>query len=226
MAITKFKITRLPVRASLKLSGGTLPLNQEYHISQQAQMTVDVFDRGEPYDDFGFKLGNDNGDWSPEYNCTINALVDAGVPTITPVNISVPTAGTRDITADIVYTASTDRIVLKSITGLGYLNINGSRAIVGNTYYLYDFVNVIFVSIANIESQNEVTTVVLTPENGTQTGADANIVLTTSGNLRGVVDINNDELVTVTGTLIWKPSKLIGQINGSSTVSGTLIDNP
>jgi len=225
MAITKFKITRKPVRADLKLAGGLLPLNQEYHISQQATMTVDVFDRGVPYDNFGFKLGNDNGDWSPEYQCTINALVSVSTPEITPNNLFVATGGQRNLAGDIVWNTSTDRIKVVSISGDGFLVVNGSRAIIGQTYFVYEFINLIFVSTASIETQNVVTTITLLPSNDSGDGVNADIVITTTGNLRAVINDleTTDELVTgtLTNRLGLNPS-ISGQTSGVSIVIGTL----
>ena len=83
MAIIKFKITRLPKRAILKVDAVPMVLGQEYTIPQQAQMTCDVSDLGVPYDDFGYKLGNDKNIWSAEYKCTVNANVDTGAFIIT-----------------------------------------------------------------------------------------------------------------------------------------------
>lgn len=225
MAITKFKISRLPLVGSLKISGGNVPLNQEYHISQQNAMTFEVFDRGVPYDTFGFRLGNDYGDWSPEYNCTINALVNSSTPLINSVNLSVATAAQTDITADIVWNDSTDRFTIVSIVGNGYLLINGSIAVVGQVYYVSDITTIIFVSISNIDAQNDQTTIVLTPANSNETGPAANIVLTTSSNLRGIINPNPDEADEyVFGTLIIKTyNPLIqGEINGIATVNGNL----
>jgi len=224
MAITKFKITRLPIRANLKLSGGLLPLNQEYHISQQATMTVDVFDRGVPYDDFGFKLGNDGGDWSPEYKCTINALVNINTPEITPNNLFVTTGGQRSLAGDIIWNTSTDRVTIVSITGDGYLVINGSRANEGQTYFVYELVNLIFVSTAGIETQNAVTTIVLLPANANENGVNANIIITTTGNLKGTIG-EDDGSEYVSGTLTQRlglnPS-ISGQTGGVTIIQGTL----
>lgn len=225
MSITKFKITRKPVRADLKISGGLVPLNQEYHISQQATMTVDVFDRGVPYDDFGFKLGNDNGDWSPEYKCTINALVNVSTPEITPNNLLVATGGQRNLAGDVIWNTSTDRIKVVSISSEGYLVINGSRAIIGQTYFVYDFINLIFVSTANIISQNVATTITLLPSNDSGDGVNADIVITTTGNLQGTIG-ETDATETVTGVLTQRlglnPS-ISGQTGGVTIVIGTLI---
>lgn len=190
MAITKFRITQLPSLASLKISGGIVPLNQEYHISQQAQMTVEVFDRGVPYDTFKFQLGNDGGDWSPSYTCTINAHVNVGTPSITPNALYVATGGQRNLTGDIIWNTSTDRIKLVSVTNpqYGYLVINGSQAIIGQTYSVSEFINLIFVSTANIYTQNVTVTLVLLPSNSNEDGSNVNITITTTGNLSGTIE--------------------------------------
>ena len=190
MAITKFRITQLPSLASLKISGGIVPLNQEYHISQQAQMTVEVFDRGVPYDTFKFQLGNDGGDWSPSYVCTINAHVNVGTPSITPNDLFVATGGQRSLNGDIIWNTSTDRIKLVSVTNpeYGYLVINGSQAVIGQTYSVSEFINLIFVSTANIYTQNVVTTITLLPSNADGDGSNADIVITTTGNLAGTIE--------------------------------------
>jgi hypothetical protein len=202
MAITKFKITRLPIRADLKVLAAFVPLNQEYHISQQSDMTIDVSDRGVPYDSFGYKLGNDNGDWSPEYNVTVNALTDSGTPSLTPYSTTIPTAGSLDITANIVTNDDTDRFTVISITGNGYLILNDSIVDIGDVIFLYQLIELIFVSTASILSQNVVTTITLKPSNVDGDGANADIVITTTGNLHGSIVINdNDTDQIVSGTL-------------------------
>lgn len=199
--ITKIKITRLPVRAQLKLLAVAVTLDQEIHISQEPDLTIDVSDRGVPYDNFGFRLGNEEGDWSPEYKASINANINVGTPNIPHANIDIATLGNLDITANINYNNSTDRIKVESISSNGYITINGSKAIVGKTYMTYEFLNIIFIATAGLESQNAVTTIVLLPGNKDGDGLSANIILTTTGNLRGSISNEDNDTDLITGVL-------------------------
>lgn len=186
--ITKFKITRLPTRAVLKISTVLIVLDQEYHISEQADMTVDISDRGVPYDNFDFKLGNDEGAWSPEYKATVNGQVDVNAPDIPYVETIVPTALATDITSSFVFNTSTDRIKIMDIDPkYGDIIINGNDIVIGQTYMIWEFVNVIFVSTASIISQNMTTTISIRAGNKNEFSVANDIDITTKGNLQGSI---------------------------------------
>ena len=186
--ITKIKITRLPLRADLKLSAVLVTLDQEIHISDESNLTVDIAGRGVPYDNFGFKLGNDTGIWSPEYKATINGDVNTSTPDIPTAEIDIATNGSLDITSSIVPNDSTDRVKVVSVSpNYGFFVINGSRAVVGKTYMLYEFINLFFNSNVNLASQNLVTAINLLPGNKDGDGAAVNINITTLGNLQGSI---------------------------------------
>lgn len=222
--ITKIKITRLPVRADLKLSAVLVTLDQEMHVSEESNLTVDISNRGVPYDNFGFRLGNDTGDWSPEYKATINGQVNTNTPDIPTANTNVATLGTIDLTASIVPNDSTDRIKVESVNpNYGNLIINGSKAIIGKTYMIYEFINIFFDSTAPLTSQNITTVIALLPGNKDGDGASTNINITTTGNLQGTIDIVELATVIVTGQLFSYQRNLeTVLVNGSSTVTGTL----
>jgi hypothetical protein len=182
MAITKFKISRLPQRAELRLLGGLIPLNQEYFISQQSDMTVDALDRGVPYDSFGFKLGNDNGDWSLEYSIIINALVNVFDPEVTTIILEGIIDESSDVTANFVFNDSTDRVTIDSITQSENFYINGILAQVGKTYMLYDFIN-----LSIIPTNVNGTEIYVTPKNNTTNGTSTLFEVTIKGNLIGAI---------------------------------------
>jgi len=155
MAITKFKITRAPNRATLNILGVAFVLNQEYSIFNQNSMTVEALERGVSYDDFGFKLGNENGIWSPEYKCTINAQVNTGTPISVSFEVDTTLYHELDITNDFIFDNNTDRVWITAMTpGKGTLTVNGNPVIFFKPYRLYLFKEVKFIAYDNIYSQN------------------------------------------------------------------------
>ena len=114
--ITKFKITKLPLRAILKISSIPVVLNQEYHISEQENMTCDITERGVPFDEFLFQLGNDNGIWSNVSKSVINVQVDSNTPTVILTDLTIAYKETIDITGNFNFNTSTDRVIITSIS--------------------------------------------------------------------------------------------------------------
>jgi len=160
MPVTKFKITRAPKRAQVNILGVAFVLDQEYSIFNQSSMTVEAFERGVSYDDFGFKLGNENGVWSPEYTCTINAQVNNGVPISVSFQVDTTLYMEIDITDDFIFDNNTDRVWITEMTpGKGTLTVNGNPVIFFKPYKLYLFKNVKFVAYDDIDSQNSTTVV-------------------------------------------------------------------
>jgi len=160
MAVTKFKITRAPKRAQVNILGVAFVLDQEYSIFNQSSMTVEAFERGVSYDDFGFKLGNENGVWSPEYTCTINAQVNNGVPISVSFEVDTTLYMEIDITDDFIFDNNTDRVWITEMTpGKGTLTVNGNPVIFFKPYKLYLFKNVKFIAYDDIDSQNSTTVV-------------------------------------------------------------------
>lgn len=198
MPVTKFKITRAPKRATLNILGVAFVLNQEYSIFNQNSMTVEALERGVSYDDFGFKLGNENGVWSPEYKCTVNVQVGSGTPTFTSFQLATTLYTEIDITNNFIFDANTDRVWLTSITpGKGTLMINGSPARTSKYYKLYDFKNVKFTPYDNIESQNS--TVVITLRVGNATAIEATVYTVTlkaTSNIASIVECVSQSTLT------------------------------
>jgi hypothetical protein len=160
MAVTKFKITRAPNRATLNILGVAFVLNQEYSIFNENSMTVEAFERGVSYDDFGFKLGNENGIWSPEYKCTINAHVNTGTPISVSFEVDTTLYKEIDITDDFIFDDKTDRVWITEMTPVkGTMTVNGNPVIFFKPYRLYLFKNVKFVPYDDIDSQNSTTVV-------------------------------------------------------------------
>lgn len=198
MAIIKFKITRLPKRAALKVDAVPMVLGQEYAISQQAQMTCDVSDLGVPYDDFGYKLGNDTSVWSPEYKCTINANVEDLPITISSDNYNV---ALNEVTP-IAFTLEnqSDRIIITNHNPkYGELYINGSQAILGKVYMRYNFVNLSFHSNYDLDSQNVVS--VINYQKGNKTGyvSGSTMSFTSTANIAGIINSDTTSTGVITG---------------------------
>jgi len=148
MAITKFKITRAPIRATLEIASVSVVVGQEYPISQQAQMVAKVTNVGVPYDDFGFRLGNSNNIWSEEFDCTINVNVDGVSPTVPFPVMNHYHYLNQDANIDFIWSFndSTDRIRFTQAVApqYGTLRINGLNMILNKTYFLYEFIKVVW----------------------------------------------------------------------------------
>lgn len=192
MPITKFKITRAPVRATLEIETVPFVLDQEYPIAKQAQMVAKVSGIGVPYDNFGFKLGNDNGIWSPEYNCTINANVGAGAPSCNDIDIDVELFALTNITSLFVFDDNSDRIQFteESLPRYGTLKINGIDLIVNKIYYKYEFLKVFWFAEYNGLLPNVVSTLKFRFGNKDIWGLDCTLTLTSTANLQGIINVD------------------------------------
>ena len=234
--ITKFKITRTAKRAVIKISTVSIVVDQEYPITEQANMTIDVTERGVPFDTFGFKLGNGNGSWSPEYTATIKGEVNTSTPAIPYVETLIPTTGQTDITSSFVFNTSTDRIKINGINPkYGNLLINGSDVILGKTYFKYEFINVIFSSTAELTSQSITSSITIQAGNKNEFAVANNIDITTKGNLQGSIYGTSDTgieaiinmaaisngIAIVTGWMV-DTGGIVGVISGIATTTGTL----
>jgi hypothetical protein len=176
------------MRATLEVSAVPVVLNQEYHISEQENLTCDVTGRGVPYDEFLFQLGNDNGYWSDEAKATVNAQVNSNTPAVVLTNQTIATGGLKDITSAFAFNDSTDRVKITSMTAKkGIVYVNGVALIIGKIYFLYDFINITFASIVPLTSQNEVATLAVEPGDKDGFEAASNLDITTTGNLQGSI---------------------------------------
>ena len=99
--ITKFKITRLPIRASLTIDGIDVVLDQEYSITKQEVMVATAYSKGNPYDDFLFRVGNNDGLWSNEAKCTINVNTTLVMPSCTPIVVNIQSGEENDLSGPI-----------------------------------------------------------------------------------------------------------------------------
>lgn len=210
MPITKFKITRAPIRATIEIEAVPFVLNQEYPIAKQSQMVAKVTGVGVPYDSFGFKLGNNNNVWSAEYNCKINANVGAGLPVNSNIDIDIKLNEITDLTPLFVFDSNTDRIRFtdSSSSPYGAITINGSPMQLNKTYYLYEFINVKWVSAYFGTLQNVLATRTFQVGNKNSWSPNYNINLQSTANLMGTAEMNGINLgdddispVNVTGTL-------------------------
>lgn len=147
--INKFKITRLPERALLQINGVDVVLNQEYSIVQQADLVATVYNRGEPYDNFGYRLGNSENILSAEINCIINALVNTGTdPSFLDLDIDVDINVSTDILSSFVFDDFTDRVKFTAVVNIhGQFLINGEPVISEQWYMLYEIETMEYVSI-------------------------------------------------------------------------------
>lgn len=198
MAIIKFKVTRLPKRASLKIDAVAVVLNQEYALTQQSQMTCDISDIGVPYDDFGYKLGNDKEIWSPEYKCTINANVENLPITTTSNNYNV---ALNQVTP-IAFTLENqvDRVIITNHNPkYGEFFINGSQAILGKVYMRYDFKNLSFSSNNNVEEQNVVS--IINYDKGNKNGyvSGSTISFISTANIASIINSSTTINGVITG---------------------------
>jgi len=196
MAITKFKITRALERATLKIATVDYVLDQEYPIYQQSEMVTTVDNVGVPFDSFGFKLGNNDNVWSPEYNCNINAQVLNGTPTIpvNPLNQSHLLNEIIDITSIFIFDNNTDRIVFteKILPGYGKIVINGIDLVIGQPYFLYEFTNVLFYSNYLGTLQNVVSSYLFKVGNVNELSAEYQLNMNSSANLQVSIDTETE----------------------------------
>lgn len=148
MPITKFKITTAPPLTSLKVNAFPVVINQEYTMAQQSFLTAEFVGAGVPYDIFGFKLGNDDNSWSPEYFCTINVNVNSGAITIDDTTVFISLNRTTDVSSAIVFDDNTDRIMftINPNPSYGKLRINGIDMQLNKEYFLHQYINVEFIS--------------------------------------------------------------------------------
>lgn len=160
MAISNFKISRAPKRCVMTVDGSGVIIDHSYPISLQNTIVVTASSKGVPYDDFGFKVGNDDQVWSQEYTCKVNALTNSGTPSFTNSIIDIAINEQVDISANFVFDDSTDRIKIVSINPKhGDLLVNGLPMVIGKTYMLYEFINIKFISIYHDSEANVATTI-------------------------------------------------------------------
>lgn len=187
--ITKFKITSAPQRANLTIDSSPFVLNQEYSITLQSTMVLTVTDRGVPYDTFKYQLGNEEGAWSPELIITVHAQVNAGIPSGTPFSLEHDIFEQVDLNPHFVFDDKTDRILFDAIdSNIGELFIDGNPAILGKTYMLYEFENVIYKANHTNQVPNAFGT--LTFKNGNKDGYSTSydVILTSRANLWGTIN--------------------------------------
>lgn len=194
MAITKFKITTPTLRATLDIATFPYVLNQEYPIAQQSQMVAGIVDVGVPYDRFGFRLGNDDDVWSEECFCTINAQVLGGTPTMpfNPMNHQHYLNEIASISFIFSFDDNTDRIIFteKVLPQYGKIVINGIDMVIGQTYFLYEFINVFWHSSYQGLLQNVVATYKFKVGNINELSSEITLNFNSSANLQGVVEMN------------------------------------
>ena len=184
MALTKFKITELPISTNILLKIAEIPvvLNQEYSRSQQSLLTADALNRGVPLGFFKFQIGNDNGIWSIEYVASISAAVNVFTPEVITTNILTETNLITLINPFLIFKSSTDRVRIHSIIGEQGFYVNGTLAIIGKTYFLYEFINVIFIGY-----DVNATVINLIPANATTSGAITPLIINIKNNLSGII---------------------------------------
>jgi hypothetical protein len=203
MAITKFKITTAPERAILQIANVDYVLNNEYSLSQQDQMSCDISNVGVPYDQFGYKLGNQNDIWSDEFFCTINALVETNTPQLSLSIIDVPHK-LNEITSELSplfdFDNNTDRIIFteKTLPQYGSLRINNIEVVINQVYFLYQFENVFWYSSYVGLLQNVVSSFKFRVGNIDELSSEIILNFNSSGNLQGVIDI---EPIVIQATL-------------------------
>jgi len=189
--ITKFKITRLPVRATVEINATVIEQDYEYPISDQSNMTIQVNDRGVPHDDFGFRLGNEDNVWSPEYKCTVNANVAVGAFNIT--NDIIPVKLNEVTVYVITFEDQVDRLKFVSHNPkYGSLKINGSTVLNGKTYLRHEIQNVEFVSNGDVTEQNVESVVTYYKGNVDGLSTACTFVFKSTANLAAQIDIEID----------------------------------
>lgn len=204
MPITKFKITQLPKRASLKIESKDVVLDQEYSILKQDDFDILVSGVGKPYDEFKYKLGNENGNWSNDITATINVDTDTGTPASTAVLSSIANKVETDITSDFVYDAKTDRVKI-TINGTysnsyAKLLVNGIEIVNEAEFFLYE-INDIKAYIDVFDVQNAITYYKIAYGNENGYSAFANITMVCSANMWSDIDLDATMGSTVSGTL-------------------------
>ena len=192
MAISLFKITRVPKRSTLEVDGNLVVLNSVFHISKQESLVIKTQGRGVPYDDFGLRLGNEQEEWSKEYKATINVDVEAGTPTSSNPTASYPANDVSEAYTDMAFDTKTDRMLIDSYSApkYGVLTLaNGTPLEVGKIYMLYELAGLLF-KAENIGSiQNPVTTISF--KVGNKDGMNATVftfTVTLSANLHGIIN--------------------------------------
>lgn len=189
MPINKFKIVKSPLKASILIDTIEHVLNQEYSIAKQGDTDIVVTGVGVPYDSFIYRLGSDDGNWSPELEAIINVNVDAGTPVSGAVAEDIAGNATTDITSAVVFDQYTDRFtILEPVAETekyGILKINDIDVVLGQVYFISDVVTIKFLSTHNAALPNEATSYRIQTANYLVLGNIATFVLTSTANLQG-----------------------------------------
>lgn len=146
-----FQITKLPIRAKLKLNGSLIALNSFYDLSESANIVVDNDSgiKGEPFDSFTYKIKEDDVVSKNTGTVTINfETLKTGIPTLVNAEKTIYTGESFLFDSLVLPQDRFDRIKIKSIVGNGVWEYNNAPVIVGSSYMFYDLIDKL-VFIAN-----------------------------------------------------------------------------
>jgi hypothetical protein len=204
MAITKFKISRSPLKSSILIEGVEHVINQEYSIAKQADIDIVTTGVGLPYDSFGYKLGSNDGNWSNEVNAVINVNVDAGTPVFGGLALDIAGNDITDVTASFVFDQYTDRIKFLATAFYsklyGIFLINDVEVLLGDVYFISDIVTLKFLSTHSGDVQGATTSFRIQPENHLISGLITTIDFISTANLH--CEINGQTTITATLTTV------------------------
>lgn len=148
--MTEFIITQLPsARTLMKVDGVAAVVNTPYDIA--LQNTIELINqtifRGEPFDQFKYKIRVDGTESTNEGTVTVNYPVNSTTPQA-PVNIIHDMVLNSSVFFGTLVSndESFDRIIVESIAGLGQWTLNGADLYVGQEIFAYQMASILFAS--------------------------------------------------------------------------------
>lgn len=147
MAITTFRISKLPSRVDCLKNAVAATLNTSYPLAEENQISFDNQSgfKGEFLDEMEIEVSEDGILWSPSAIVKIKELV--GVNTPESVNETVTGAKNTDYAlyglSKFPINNSTDRIKIASILGYGTFKRNGIPLTVGTVVYMHELPDIL-----------------------------------------------------------------------------------
>lgn len=196
MAVSKFKIARLPFRSSLFIEGSPVVLNQLYPITSQANLVVVTSGIGTPYDSFEFQLVGDDGSSTLSYACAINTKAEVGAINTNDLSYNVPKNELTII--PVVFESTVSKVIFNSyVNKKGNILIDGDELVLGQVYHRYQLNNISYLT----------------------TYSEDGIDITTTVNMEKFNDAEASEIVTLS---LISTANISSSITGEALLTGTL----
>tara|TARA_A100000172_G_C3044260_1_gene111863 strand:- start:49459 stop:50376 length:918 start_codon:yes stop_codon:yes gene_type:complete len=145
MAITHFRISKLPERVTCLKNGVAITLNQSYPLAEQNEITYDnqTGFKNEFLDSMQIEVSENESQWSNPSTVAIKELVGINTPESAELIVTASKNANYDFSG-IAINNSTDRIRIEAIEGYGTLTLNGDPVFVGDIIYNYQLSLLVF----------------------------------------------------------------------------------